>query len=167
MSNPFVAICNEQMAFSRYHLELLMNLQQLSKRTPIKSRAQIQAVCTALNLALQAYLNELATTLLGKTVSMDSVSALSKAVAVKGVYSADVVELECLSELEGSWLKVIEGYHRACASLALFAAPLPLDASMIASTRVLLPEPRLEGLRAVFDSMNEMIERQRGNNIEC
>ena len=167
MSNPFVAICNEQMAFSRYHLDLLMDLQQPSSCASIKSRAQIQAVCTALNLSLQAYLNELAVTLLGKVGSMGSVSALSKAIAVKGVYSADVVELECLSGLEGSWLKVIEGYHMASASLTLFAAPVPLDASMIASTRVLLPEPKLEALRAAFGSMNEMILRQRSNNIEC
>ena len=167
MSNTFVAICNEQMAFCRYHLDLLAELQQAIKRSPVKSRAQIQAVCMALNLSLQAYLNELANTLLRKSGSVGSVSALSKAIAIEGVYAADVQELECLAAQGGSWLNAIEGYFKSSVALNLFAAPAPLDASMIASTRIFLPEPKLEGLRAAYESMNEMIVRQRSNNIEC
>lgn len=165
MSNPFQAICNEQMAFSRYYLELL-NASPLSR---LQQRAHLQSLSFTLQQAVLAYGSELAFALFRRTDAIVSVSQLIELAAKQRVVSPDVSELSALYLDVGSWLHMLADFSGRSAELKLFAGDGvdALDASLIASSRAVTPELSVESLRCVYIALEELVQRQRSHNVEC
>lgn len=165
MSNPFQAICNEQMAFSRYYLELL-NAPSLAR---LQRRAHLQSLNFTLQQAVLAYCSELAFALFRHADAIVSVSQLIELAAEQGVVSPDVSELSVLHLEVGSWLYVVTDFSIRSAELKLFVDDEmdAVDASLIASSRTAAPRLGVESLTCAYIALEELVQRQRSHNIEC
>lgn len=168
MVNPFQAVCNEQMAFSRYYLKLL------GARAPSRliERAYLQALAFALQQSMLAYASELAFTLLRRSDAVVSVQQLQELAAEQGAVSPEIAELDGLSQQAGSWLDELGYFSGQSTSLTLFggqgsSSAEALDATLIASSRVVAPDLTAESAGRVYAALEELVQRQRSHNIEC
>lgn len=168
MVNPFQAVCNEQMAFSRHYLKLL----DAHPPSRLMERAYLQALVYALQQSVLAYASELAFALLRHSDAVSSIHQLLELAAEQGFASPEVSELDGLSQKAGSWLDELGYFVGQSTSLALFGAQsvnrvAPLDATLIASSRVVAPVLTTESAGRVYMALEELVQRQRSHNIEC
>lgn len=165
MLNPFQAVCNEQMAFSRYYLGLLG--AQPSSR--LIERAHMQALVFSLQQSVSAYASELAFALLRRTDAVTSAQHLIELAAKQGSVSPEIMELGNLSQQPGSWLDDLASFVGQGASLTMFGAQSvgQVDASLIATSRAVVSELSVQSVGRIYAALEELVQRQRSHNIEC
>ena len=165
MTCEYLQRCNQQMAFSCYHLMSL----KTECLTQVQVNALQQATCLALGLALRAYLNELAVSLLGRQAKkVERLNELFLLCRQHRSVAAEVVELESLVESALSWPESIElqcDKLQAC-SVTVETGASALQVNVIASSRPTLPDLHLDVLESYWNALQELMTRQRANNIE-
>jgi len=209
-SSHYATICNQQMAFCRYHLKCLHDLSLLNLQTnSLQQRAQEQAACLALGLALCAYLNELKKILLPRqTGFIHDLQSLLEHCERHQCIAAEVVELNALADMGSSWLLEIEQQYLDIQSLCMTGSPSQQnrvtdqksfedlgeglgesvgerlgedlgrgsgkrfegdleEPLLIASNRVQVPILNYARLNDYWQRLDELITRQRINNVEC